>query len=222
MIWFQVTSGKGPAECALAVAHLLDWLDQQARQRGFSLTVYESTVGPRPETVASALCLLELQQGGAAASSERAPREAALSDWVRGLEGTIQWVTKSPYRPHHKRKNWFVGLYTLDQLDEADPSMTDLRVERMRSSGPGGQHVNKTESAIRITHLPTQIVVVAQEERSQHRNKKLALARLALILRERRTQQEAAQRTERWAQSQAVTRGDAKLIFKGPKFALVR
>ena len=217
MIWLQVTSGKGPAECALAAAHLLKWLGEQATQQGFSFTVYESTVGPRAETVASALCLLELQRTGGSAADEE-----ALFNWFKGLAGTVQWIAKSPYRPQHKRKNWFIGLYALDQLDEADFSMNELRIERMRSSGPGGQHVNKTESAVRITHLPTQIVVTAQEERSQHRNKKLALARLALSLRERRAQQEAAQRTERWAQSQTVTRGQATLVFKGPKFSLAR
>ncbi len=60
--------------------------------------------------------------------------------------------------------------------------MADIKIETMRASGPGGQHVNKTESAVRITHFPTGMNTIAKEARSQQQNKKLALARLASML----------------------------------------
>ena len=80
--------------------------------------------------------------------------------------------------PHHKRKNWFVGIDVLEPVDETGFNVKEVRWDTMRASGPGGQHVNRTESAVRVTHLPTGVRATAMEERSQHRNRKLALARL--------------------------------------------
>ncbi len=86
--------------------------------------------------------------------------------------GTIQWICPSPYRPHHGRKNWFLGIgrFTADEKEQSDA----IRYETLRSSGPGGQHVNKTDSAVRATHLASGISVKVQSERSQHANKRLA------------------------------------------------
>jgi peptide chain release factor len=93
-------------------------------------------------------------------------------------------VARSPLRPQHKRKNWFVGILRLESqppgVEEIDAS--DVRFEALRAGGPGGQHQNKTESAVRAVHVPTGLTVVAREERSQLRNKALALKRLAAHL----------------------------------------
>jgi peptide chain release factor len=104
---------------------------------------------------------------------------SALSAFAAGWRGTVQWVEQSPFRPEHKRKNWFVGVETLEPVADTFFDVRDVRWETMRASGPGGQHVNRTESAVRVTHIPTGIQAGAMEEPSQHRNRKLALARLA-------------------------------------------
>src|SRR5581483_4756086 len=79
--------------------------------------------------------------------------EAPVVDFVDRWRGTVQWIFRSPFRPSHKRRNWFVGVEVLHPVDEARMRSADLRWETMRASGPGGQHVNRTESAVRVTHL---------------------------------------------------------------------
>ena len=88
----------------------------------------------------------------------------------------------------------------------------------MRASGPGGQHVNKTDSAIRATHTKSGIVVTAREERSQLMNKKLALARIASVLKEQKITAIASQEQLRWELHQQLERGNPKRIFQGLDF----
>lgn len=88
----------------------------------------------------------------------------------------------------------------------------------MRSPGPGGQHVNTTASAVWVTHIPTGVSVVARDERSQHRNRALALARLAAVLAGRDEASEADLRHGRWKLHALRERGKATRVFHGPGF----
>ena len=90
----------------------------------------------------------------------------------------------------------------------------DVRFETMRASGPGGQHVNRTESAVRVTHVPTGLQASASEERSQHRNKALAVARLSRKLEGLKDQQRSAAERERWQAHQALERGNPVRVFR--------
>jgi peptide chain release factor len=86
----------------------------------------------------------------------------------------------------------------------------------MRASGPGGQHVNRTESAVRVTHLPTGVQASAMEERSQHRNRKLALARLVQRLKELDEDRIGESRKEGWRKHRELERGNPVRIFPAP------
>jgi peptide chain release factor len=134
---------------------------------------------------------------------------------ARSWEGTVQWVRPSPLRPGWGRKSWFIGV---SRLAPSALSERDRRVETMRTSSPGGQHVNRTEAAVQITHVPTGTVAIARKERSQHRNRPLALKRLAAALDGRECEAGRAAERERWSRHDALERGNPIRVYVGKRF----
>jgi len=199
-LWFQITAGKGPAECAWAVVKVLEQMQQEAISAPLEFRTIEIEPGPKPGSAQSALISIS---GGA-------PLESFANSW----HGTVQWTARSPFRPEHKRRNWFVGIDVLEPVEETCFDARDVRWETMRASGPGGQHVNRTESAVRVTHLPTGIQAVASEERSQHWNRKLALARLMQKLNQINSKSHDDARNERWRAHQKLERGNPVRVFR--------
>jgi peptide chain release factor len=163
-----LTSGRGPGECRIALARALEALAREAGAAGLDLDV---ATGPDPDGHGPASAIVRLEGHGA---------EAFSATWV----GSILWVARSPLRPHHKRKNWFIGVFKLEPraIEPAELDPGDVRFEAFSAGGPGGQHQNKTASAVRAVHKPTGLAVVARDGRSQHRNKAIALKRLGALL----------------------------------------
>ena len=127
------------------------------------------------------------------------------------------------HRPRHKRQNWFVGVSLAPEPEAfADLNEADIDYQAMRASGPGGQHVNKTDSAVRAHHRPTGLVTNAQEQRSQHANRKLARLKLAIMLEQLRGQSQDETRRAQWQNHRDLERGNPVRVYVGTRFELRR
>ena len=119
--------------------------------------------------------------------------------WLRTETGVHRLVRKSPFDSSNRRHTSFAAVFVSPEIDEdieVDINPADLRIDVYRASGAGGQHVNKTESAVRITHLPTGVVTQCQNDRSQHKNKDMAMKQLKAKLYELEIQKRQGEQQE--------------------------
>lgn len=205
-IWLQLSAGHGPAECTWVLPRLVDALLAAAAQAGVVATCLERVPGGEADTLRSAL--IELSEG---------PCEAFAADW----QGSALWVGRSPFRPEHRRRNWFVQITRIEAASDDEVAAlrpADLEISAMRSTGAGGQNVNKRSTAVRVRHLPSGLEVVARGERSQSANRREGLARLAWLLREQAQGRREQGQRAMWDAKGQVERGRPRQVFRGPEF----
>ncbi len=199
----QITAGRGPAECCWVVAQVLKYFLVEVQQAGLSYTIIQQIKGSENGTVQSVTVQLEGEEV-----------KTFLSSWI----GTVQWIGTSTFRKYHKRKNWFIGIYELSTLQFQEISEKEITFQTMRSSGPGGQNVNKVNSAVRAIHQPTGTSVVVMDSRSQHQNKKMAIERLKEKMLEVQLSTLKQSLIDQWENHLNVQRGNPIRVFKGTDF----
>jgi len=178
--YVDIQSGAGGTEAQDWAEMLLRMYLRWAEARGFDAEVIEASAG---------------EVAGIKSATVHVTGEYAYG-WLRTETGVHRLVRKSPFDSGNRRHTSFASVFVSPEVDddidiEIDPS--DLRVDVYRASGAGGQHVNRTESAVRITHLPTNIVVQCQNDRSQHKNKATAMNQLRAKLYELELQNRRAE-----------------------------
>jgi len=192
-IIIQISSGQGPEECCRVVAKVQEMLIRQAKQLNIQIEILENIKGELNGTLRSAVLLAKAEE---------------LSDFIKEWRGSILWIAKSPYRSFHKRKNWFVGVEIFESQEKLKWNPKEITIETLRASGPGGQNVNKVESAVRATHKPSGLQVLAMDTRSQLQNKKLCLERLEKKIMAWQTSQLIDEQQLQWQNHANLSRGN--------------
>ena len=177
--YVEINAGAGGTEAQDWAEMLMRMYTRWAEQHGYKVEVMEMSEGV---------------QAGIKSATLRISGDSAYG-WLKTEAGVHRLVRNSPFDAAARRQTSFASVWVYPVVDdtiEIAINDSDLKVDTFRASGAGGQHVNKTESAIRITHVPTGIVVACQTDRSQHRNRATAMEMLRARLYEQELQKREA------------------------------
>lgn len=197
----QFTAGRGPIECCKVVALVAKKFVGYCKENKIEFEMIHQQPANLTDTFFSISILIKSKN-----------MKVIIEEW----EGTILWIGQSPYRKFHKRKNWYIGVTFFEIPSKINWNENDVKFESCRASGPGGQHVNKVATAVRGTHLPSGITVLAADSRSQATNKKLCLERIKEKVAENNVELFMKKQMQQWQEHNELERGNPKKIFDLP------
>ena len=181
--FLEIQAGAGGTEAQDWAAMLLRMYLKYTERKGFAVEILEESAGDIAGLKSATLKIIGEYAYGT----------------MRTESGVHRLVRKSPFDSNARRHTSFTSVFIYPEVDdsiEVEINPADLRIDTFRASGAGGQHINKTDSAIRITHIPTNIVVQCQSDRSQHRNRAEAMAMLKSRLYEAELRKRQAQQQQ--------------------------
>ncbi|REC56013.1 peptide chain release factor H [Chryseobacterium piscium] len=199
----QITSGRGPLECQWVVAKVLKVFLEEAKHNKIDYEIIHRENGDENLTLKSVTILLKSKN---------------VNEFLKIWLGSILWTGKSTFRKLHKRSNWFIGIFELEGLEKINFNEKDIQFQTTRSQGSGGQNVNKVNTAVRASHIPTGQSVFVQDTRSQLENKKLSIERLKEKVLDQNIIQLQKRMQETWNNHLQVQRGGPIRTFSGTDF----
>jgi len=199
------TAGRGPIECGLAVQGIQMRFRKFLESEELNYEIVRRQLGQIHQSIYTIVFRIELEE------------ISRVDHWF----GTIQWISKSPVRKYAKRKNWYIKCCEIHLPESKQMNLNDITIQSYKASGPGGQHRNKVETAIRIIHNPTGTIVTASDSKSKVQNKKSAIAKLKKALSKQSHALQQDSNLEEWSSKIEIQRGCPSKVFYGAKFTEV-
>ena len=203
-IYLLFTAGRGPEECCLAVQGVQNNFKKYLKSKKIDFEIVSQKKGDINNSMETIVFKIITKE------------HTILDPWI----GTIKWICNSPIRKFHKRKNWYIKCQEIIMPKELEFNLANVEIQSFRASGPGGQHRNKVETAIRITHKPSGIMVIATDGKSQAQNKKKAWKKLEDKIRNKSASNLKLYNFEQWTSQIEIERGNPIKTFRGLKFTV--